>query len=282
MKFTRGKRTNENERLMLIGPHRVLYYGPLGRPGLRNFGSATLYVSHQQPMQINLGDGWQTRYLTWVPPYAPHRIRISDRYVAVVMLEPEYTDTDEAGACVQHRLGEATGAVKAGVLEGLGRLQQGPVSSRLSEAEFDRLLFAQPMPSRSLDPRISRIVDHICNNTANTCGASYLADLERLSLSRLRHLFKAETGVCLRQYRAWRRARSFLYHVRSASTLTDIALETGYPDSTHFSHSIRRIYGLPPRDIVNGSRRLQIRLQVPDSEAFKPASRRHRQPVHAS
>jgi AraC-like DNA-binding protein len=270
MSFTPSKIQQEDRRLMLIGPHRVFYYGLLGKPGLRNFGCATLYVSDRQPLQVDLGDGWQTRHLAWVPPYAPHHIRTRDRHLAVVMLEPEYTDTDSAGACIQGKLRQDAAGVRARILEGVGRLQQVPVNSRLSDAEFDELLFGQLLPRRSLDPRVRRVVDHLCEHTADPSSASCLADLEGLSLSRFLHLFKAETGVCLRKYRAWRRARSLLYHVRSASTLTDIALETGYPDSTHFSHSIRRIYGLPPRDIVSGSRRLRIRVQVPGGEALQP------------
>lgn len=265
MSFTRSEQ--EGRRLMLIGPHRVCYYGLLGRPGERNFGCATLYVSDHEPLEINLGAGWQSRRVAWVPPYTPHRIRIDDRHLAVVMLEPEYTDTDRAGTCLLQKLEEDAAGVRSGVLQGVSRLQQVPSTVRLSDAEFDDLLFGQPLPRRSLDPRVSHVVDHICENTAYPFSASYLAGLEGLSLSRFLHLFKDETRVCLRKYRAWRRARSLLYHVRSSSTLTDIALETGYPDSTHFSHSIRRIYGLPPRDIVSGSRRLKIRLQVSGRES---------------
>lgn len=261
MSFTPSQQQKDG-RLMLIGAHRVFYYGLLGKPGVRNFGCATLYVSERAPLQINLGDGWHTRYLAWVPPYTSHRVRISDRHLAVVMLEPEYTDTARAGACIRQKLRDNGAAVRARILEGVSRLQQVPASHRLADGEFDDILFGQPLPRRSLDPRVSHVVDHLCENTADPCSASWLADTQGLSLSRFLHLFKAETGVCLRKYRAWRRARSLLYHVRSPSTLTDIALETGYPDSTHFSHSIRRIYGLPPRDIVNGSRQLGIRVQV--------------------
>lgn len=261
MSFTPSQQQKDG-RLMLIGAHRVFYYGLLGKPGVRNFGCATLYVSERAPLQINFGDGWDTRYLAWVPPYTSHRVRISDRHLAVVMLEPEYTDTDRAGACIRQKLRDHGAAVRARILEGVGRLQQVPASNRLTDGEFDDILFGQPLPRRSLDPRVRHVVDHICEHTADPCSASWLADTQGLSLSRFLHLFKAETGVCLRKYRAWRRARSLLYHVRSPSTLTDIALETGYPDSTHFSHSIRRIYGLPPREIVNGSRRLGIRVQV--------------------
>ncbi|MDQ0073721.1 AraC-like DNA-binding protein [Variovorax boronicumulans] len=53
-------------------------------------------------------------------------------------------------------------------------------------------------------------------------------------------------------------ARSLLRYVRQTTTLTDIALDTGYPDSTHFSHSIRQVYGLKPSDILAGSRRLAL------------------------
>ncbi|MCK7542742.1 AraC family transcriptional regulator [Marinobacter bryozoorum] len=276
MSFTPSHQQTDS-RLMLIGDHRVFYYGLLGRPGVRNFGCATLYVSERQPLQINFGDGWQTLPIAWVAPYTPHRIRTSDRHLAVVMLEPEYTDTAVAAACIRRKLQDNPAAVKARILEGVNRLQQVSANTRLSDAEFDDLLFGQLLPRRSLDPRVGHVVDRICENTADPCSASLLAEGEGLSLSRFLHLFKAETGVCLRKYRAWRRARTLLYHVRSPSTLTDIALETGYPDSTHFSHSIRRIYGLPPRDIVSGSRRLRVRLQVSGAgyaEALPAASAR--------
>jgi len=79
-----------------------------------------------------------------------------------------------------------------------------------------------------------------------------------LSFSRFLHLFKQETGLTFRAFRAWKRARSLLRHVHQSTTLTDIALDTGYPDSTHFSHSIRQVYGLRPSDILAGSRRLAV------------------------
>jgi AraC-like DNA-binding protein len=46
--------------------------------------------------------------------------------------------------------------------------------------------------------------------------------------------------------------------VNQDSNLAYIALETGYADSTHFSHSIRHVYGLKPKDIFAGSRRLAV------------------------
>lgn len=255
----------ESSRLMLIGPHRVFYYGLLGRPRIRNFGCATLYVAEQEPLQINLGKGWKSAYVAWVPPYTPHQIRTADRHFAAVMLEPEYTDTEAVGTRIQESSEQGLDALRTRILACVRRLQYMSPCRRITDLEFDELLFGAPLPERRIDPRVSNVVDRICENTAESSSAAELATAEGLSMSRFLHLFKEETGVSLRKYRAWRRARTLLYHVHSPATLTDIALETGYPDSTHFSHSIRRIYGLPPRDIVNGSRQLRIRIQVSGS-----------------
>ena len=56
----------------------------------------------------------------------------------------------------------------------------------------------------------------------------------------------------------WKRARSLLHHVTRETNLVHVALDTGYPDSTHFSHSIRQVYGLKPRDLFAGSRQLTV------------------------
>jgi AraC-like DNA-binding protein len=65
-------------------------------------------------------------------------------------------------------------------------------------------------------------------------------------------------GVAFRSFRTWKRARNLLHYVKSDSNLAHIALETGYADSTHLSHSIRQVFGLKPKDILAGSRRLVV------------------------
>ena len=79
-----------------------------------------------------------------------------------------------------------------------------------------------------------------------------------LSPSRFLHLFKEETGISFRSFRAWKRARHLLHFANQDINLAHLAQDIGYPDSTHFSHSIRRFYGLKPRAIFSGSRDLAI------------------------
>ena len=42
----------------------------------------------------------------------------------------------------------------------------------------------------------------------------------------------------------WKRARRFMDHANRDHSVTEVALDLGYPDSTHFSHSIRACFGL--------------------------------------
>jgi AraC-like DNA-binding protein len=89
--------------------------------------------------------------------------------------------------------------------------------------------------------------------TATACAAQ-----AGLSTSRFLHLFKQETGISFRAFRAWKRARHLLHFANQDLNLAHLAQDIGYPDSTHFSHSIRRFYGLKPRAIFSGSRDLAI------------------------
>jgi len=47
-------------------------------------------------------------------------------------------------------------------------------------------------------------------------------------------------------------------HANREDSLTDVALDLGYPDSSHFSHSIRASFGLQPRSIREGSRGMKV------------------------
>jgi len=132
-------------------------------------------------------------------------------------------------------------------------------------ADFDVAFFGQPLPARTLDTRIAAVLESIKNNPSTVAAADDCAAQAGLSFSRFLHLFKEQVGAPFRNVRTWKRARSLLHHVTSDSSLVYVALDIGYPDSTHFSHSIRQTYGLKPKDIFAGSRKLRIIAQAPGS-----------------
>jgi AraC-like DNA-binding protein len=247
------------ERFMLLGPERVLYAGLLGIPTLRSLGAAAVYVAVAGSLEVEFPGGPIRRgRITVVPPYVPHDVRADERSIACVLLEPEsvsptslqrlYTigEDDPSSLRLAARIRDACAA---------GSRVWG---SEFTDFEFDDLLFGARQQARELDPRISAVVAKFQVAPGRRLSGAACAQAANLSLSRFLHLFKSETGVSFKRFRAWKRARTILDHANRATNLTHLALEMGYPDLTHFSHSVRRIFGLQPSAIFAGSRRLRI------------------------
>ena len=137
-------------------------------------------------------------------------------------------------------------------------LRQRQRGDDISNAEFDTMCFGEALPPRSLDPRVVKSIAQIGRFCGDPVTAASCAAEAGLSSSRFLHLFKQETGISFRAFRAWKRARHLLHFANQDINLAHLAQDIGYPDSTHFSHSIRRFYGLKPRAIFSGSRDLAI------------------------
>lgn len=249
------------ERVMWINQDRVFYAGLLGAPSARNFGSISLYVALEGPVRISVNGGeWETGRVAVVQPYISHRVACDARHIVSIHIEPESVDSTRLPAWLR----QASGLVAAEDL--LERVRSCHASllrdEHLVDApmfEFDDQMFGQRLPARSVDPRIAHVLDRICRDPAGQALAQEYAEQVHLSFSRFLHLFKSEVGASFRSFRTWKRARGLLHYVVDQNcTLTDVALEAGYPDSTHFSHSIRQVYGLKPKDIFAGSRKLRV------------------------
>ena len=251
---------HRDERLMWITPQRVFYAGLLGPATERTMGGHGIYLSPTgTPLRIRIGGGaWQSGELIVVPPQVPHQVETEHRTILSLLIESEFVDPAQMPDFLQ-RCGpvEAPAFVRR-VRDVHAQLAEASGRESFDRFDFDALFFGGPLAPRPLDARIRRVIERINADPAAPTSADECAAAVKLSFSRFLHLFKQETGLTFRAFRAWKRARSLLRHVRQSATLTDIALDTGYPDSTHFSHSIRQVYGLRPSDILAGSRRLAV------------------------
>jgi AraC-like DNA-binding protein len=240
---------------MWLSPDRVFYRGLLGATAVRTMGAVMVYSAYEGTIRVQVAQGpWQLGKLAVVPACTPHRIQAESRVIDVVQLEAETLHEPSLPYPLQ-----AQGIVEDRAL--VGRIRSECIAlqgAHCSDHDFDRLFFEQPLAIRPMDPRIARIVEQVKHAPASPLSAEECATQAQLSFSRFLHLFKQEVGQPFRSFRTWKRARALLHHVHSASNLAYVALDTGYPDSTHFSHSIRQIYGLKPKDIVAGSRRLRV------------------------
>lgn len=254
-------------RALVVHPDRGAYVGLLGVPAWRVFGAIAIYGALGRPFRIRTHDsGWVESALAIVPAGTAHRITSEERHIGCALVEPESVARAAlpcflrpSPACPGHP------ALAARVLEAFRALPH--AAAGLRPEDFDPLFFSRPLEERRLDPRIAYAVSCVKENPSGALDAESLAARVGLSFSRFLHLFTLECGVPFRRFRSWKRARSFLLHVARESRMIDVALDVGYPDSAHFSRSIRRFYGLTPSDIFAGSRGLRVFVQTGAPEA---------------
>lgn len=254
------RRCTSAERMMWITPDRVFYAGLLGAPSMHTKGAIQLYVALDGPLRIRLeGGDWQTCEVAVVQPYVPHQAACDARHVLSMYVEPETVDPRRLPALLLERGGAVDApAFAAHVRRCHARMVAAGRELELQPGDFDLMIFGESLGARRLDHRIAAVVQRIKRNPAAQALAEDCAAQATLSFSRFLHLFKQEMGVPFRAFRTWKRARSLLQYLHSDENLTYVALDVGYPDSTHFSHSIRNCFGLSPSDIVIGSRKLRV------------------------
>jgi AraC-like DNA-binding protein len=251
---------------LLVGRDRIFFSGRL-RETLepRTIGAFSIYAAADADFSISLGGepARQVRAVA-VPPHVPHHLHPPRARLWNLLIEPESSDPDalallSAIVADPHENRRAVERLLGRFAEGDGSLQRLQAPGMLASDAFDRLFFGCPLPPRAMDRRtveILRIIEADSTEpqrTAEDCAARV-----GLSVSRMLRLFKTDTGVPFRKIRMWKRARRFLAEANSSMRLTDLALELGYPDTAHFSNSIRRIFGQRPAAIREGTRGMRV------------------------
>lgn len=259
---------SESGHVMLISPERVFYAGLLGRPRNRSTGSVLIYVGLGGQLALTCEGRSETGLpLAFIPPFVEHTITSDARSSLCFTVEPESV-TPAALDLLARRATEQGPALAERICAAYLRLRMAGGCDGFTTEELDTIVLGAPLARRRLDARIVEAVGReksLRRPTAADCAAA-----ARLSQSRFLHLFKQQTGVSFRAFRAHKRARHLLHFVNEDLNFAHLAQDIGYPDSTHFCHSIRRFYGLKPGAIFSGSRDLRIYRSAsqPDATAI--------------
>ena len=250
-------------RRMRIDAERVFYCGDLGQPAMRRFGSLLALVSLDAPIRCRFeGGDWQEGACVVVQPYVRHQLWCETRKICNLLIEPETVDPQ----ALPDFLRATTGVVEAPGF--MRRMRAAAFGAPLPDPVLDLAFFSAPLPRRPLAPRIATALQSLGQSPDLRVDTDQLAAQAGLSVSRFLHLFKQETGCSFRALRAWKRARMLLPSINQTLNLATLAQDFGYPDSTHFSHSIRGHFGISPKDILRGCRRIRI---VDAAAAVAPA-----------
>lgn len=113
---------------------------------------------------------------------------------------------------------------------------------------------ALPMPS---DPRLRRVAQGLTDNPGDPRSLGAWANEVGASKRTLVRLFPAQTGLTFREWRQQRRLLRALELLSTGASVTSVALETGYENSSAFIAMFRRCLGTTPLRYINGMKALR-------------------------
>ena len=100
----------------------------------------------------------------------------------------------------------------------------------------------------TMDHRIREVLTRLQTNLAGDLRAEHTAQQLGLSVSRLHHLFKAETGTSMVRYQKKLRIEMACFLLkRTRLSIKQIASEVGMRDTSHFVRDFEKTQGMSPK-----------------------------------
>lgn len=239
-----------NKSLLYLWKERTLYLGRLDEPLHLSQGAATLCVSLEGLMSIQLPESDQvleTRSVL-LPPDCSVYIDTKGYLIANLNLDVMGSD--------YHYLRERMRRVCANVhldLEHevslrseLSALHCGGFSSDEAKAVLYRSLRPDNQSQFTCDNRVQRVVQKIQGAIDHNLPIEQLARSVNLSTPRLVQLFKKQTGVPIRRYRQWHRLYVTASNIGKGMNLTEAALAAGFVDLSHCTNTFHQMLGVRP------------------------------------
>jgi len=114
----------------------------------------------------------------------------------------------------------------------------------------------QPKTTK-IDSRISQLLEQIeaSNFEGEKIGA--LCAGIYLSESRIRHLFKQQTGISIKRYCLWGKIRKALYYISQGESLIQAAYHANFSDYAHLSRTVKEMFGLNLKNLLKDSHSVQ-------------------------
>lgn len=107
------------------------------------------------------------------------------------------------------------------------------------------------------DPRIEKAIAYLNLHSGRVIPVAEIADHCHLSASRFQHLFKEVTEQTYRRAQLWNKITNALPQL-GKHPLTEIAHQSGFADSAHFSRTFKENFGFSPRELLKVSSFIQV------------------------
>jgi AraC-like DNA-binding protein len=201
---------------------------------------------------------WTRCRSVFVPAGTHHTMRFEAGPIACFYLDPASSDVSSIAEAMKKRRGQLlfTHGREPELMETLAAFAAGKLGREPLRTALARVLHLET-PAPPSDPRVARAIRRIREDPAGAHSLRSLAQEVGLSESRLRHAFKAATGVPLKRFRVWTRIGTALRLAQQGGTLTEAAIEAGFSSSAHFSNAYRAMFGGAPSALIESQRKSQ-------------------------
>lgn len=99
-----------------------------------------------------------------------------------------------------------------------------------------------------IDPRIRQAMDHICRHLHRPMPLEEMAEVSGLSVSRMAHLFREQTGISPQQFLERQRMRRAMQLLRfTPRSIKEISQDLGYDNPFYFTQRFKKHTGRSPR-----------------------------------
>lgn len=211
------------------------------------------------------GEAWLSARAVLVSAGCRHRLECAETATATLFMAPGRLD--HARVCA--RLGVDPLAPYARLprlkrtADALVAVHGGDLRGAELDTWVERSLGAPPDRFDS-EPRVERAARLVRERVDQGWTLQALAADLKLSPSRLRHLFRAQTGITPQQLKGWHRMHAVARAMATCGSLTEAAHDVGFVDSAHLSRSFRRQFGLPPSRVLRPGTRCVVRQALCD------------------
>lgn len=181
---------------------------------------------------------------------ASHQLAVPGPKVAVLYLDPQ----SEVAASIERWLGDRAlrplpSAPLRDVRAGFGALLRDAATGLEDAQSVCAMLIgelAAEAPRPSVHWRVRHAMERIDSELGEPPSLDALAREVGVSPSRLRHVFKEQTGLPMRRYVLWMRLRAALLRALEGASMAESAQDAGFADAAHFTRTCRQMFGLPP------------------------------------
>lgn len=205
----------------------LVYVGPALGTRPHSTAVARVLIALEEPFVLDWGSHRRQYRATLVPPRVRHRVETPGRWWSVIYLGPgSYRELrSRAGLPDHRRLVRLARARRAGALLDLLGPDGAPAS------------------------RIAPVLDGIARDPSQQVPAEQAARAVGLSTSYFLREFTATTGTTYRRCCQWFRILEAARRV-NGSTLTAAAVDAGFASPSHFSDTVRTIFGFTATELL--------------------------------